>query len=181
MLAQRAYTSFVEIKFAKLKLQDTKCKHISWYTPSALKGEINEYQKNKDFYRNTNTNLASLRIEFSKMRTHIYTNFFKTNSKRKSILPVKNILFYFETRHIWVQVQNSTQSNPLPSAGHFISLCFKPVNYLYRNVYWGTNYFGIEKIHSKYVVARFDTNENFLSYHKYNPLFLSYICVKYAK
>lgn len=32
---------------ARLKLQDTKCKHRSYYSPSALKREIDKYQKNR--------------------------------------------------------------------------------------------------------------------------------------
>lgn len=47
LLHQEAYTLVVEMKFGKLKLQDTKCKYISHYTLSALKEEINEYQENK--------------------------------------------------------------------------------------------------------------------------------------
>ena len=33
--------------FARLKLQDKKFKHRSYYSPSALKGEIDKYQKNR--------------------------------------------------------------------------------------------------------------------------------------
>lgn len=37
----------MEMIFARLKLQDKKFKHRSYYSPSALKGEIDKYQKNR--------------------------------------------------------------------------------------------------------------------------------------
>lgn len=35
------------MRVARLKLQGTKCKHRSYYLPSALKREIDKYQKNR--------------------------------------------------------------------------------------------------------------------------------------
>lgn len=83
----------MEMIFARLKLQDTKCKHRSYYSPSALKGEIDKYQKNR--LSEESKYEFSMVKNFKKNCKYIHTKFFKINLniKKKDALPIRKLLY----------------------------------------------------------------------------------------